>query len=88
MTILSGFLYIKHGRVGTRSEGPDYYLQMADGEVFLQYEERMLWDPDYHLEYFGRRMVEIEGELLEAQKVQVREIKEICETTIPQIYAE
>jgi hypothetical protein len=27
METLKGLVYIKQGRIGTRSEGPDYYLQ-------------------------------------------------------------
>ena len=58
-----GLIYVKHGAVGTRSEGPDYYLQTEKGDLRLQYQERNHWDPDYKLEFYARRMVEIEGKL-------------------------
>ncbi len=60
-----GLLFIKHGRIGTRSEGPDYYIQTSGGDLLLCYEERDLWKPDYHLEFYNRRMVEIIGRINE-----------------------
>ncbi|MBK7537710.1 MAG: hypothetical protein IPI49_20515 [Myxococcales bacterium] len=60
-----GLVYVKHGRVGTRSEGPDYYLQTGRGDLLLHYEQRNLWEPDYKLEFFARQFVEVEGKLTE-----------------------
>lgn len=79
---LAGLLYVKHGRVGTRSEGPDYFLQTSAGDVPLRMAERRPWEPDYRLEYSSRRMVEVSGELVEGTLV-VAEIHGICETRIP-----
>ncbi len=57
MDTFKGLLYVKFGRVGSRSEGPDYYLQTKKGDYDLLYQKRNLWEPDYHLEFYCRRMV-------------------------------
>ncbi|HTX97402.1 MAG TPA: hypothetical protein VME67_22730 [Mycobacterium sp.] len=57
-----GLLYIKHGRLGTKSEGPDYWLQTADGEYLLRFHDRAAWEPDFELEFYNRRIVEVDGE--------------------------
>lgn len=59
---LKGLVYVKHGRVCTRSEGPDYYLQTKDVEYLLVLNERDLWEPDYELEYYCRRICLVTGE--------------------------
>lgn len=56
-----GLVYMKIGRIGSKSEGPDYFLQTAKAEFLLRYEQRNLWMPDYHLEFFNRRMVKVTG---------------------------
>ena len=58
-----GLLYVKHGRIGTKSEGPDYWLQTLDREYLLRIHERKLWAPDFELEFYNRRIVEVEGQL-------------------------
>lgn len=58
-----GLVYVKHGRIGSRSEGPDYYLQTRRGDLVLRYHPRNPWEPDYHLEFFARRMVAVTGTL-------------------------
>ncbi len=83
MATFSGLVFIRHGRVGTRSEGPDYYLQTARRDYVLHYKERPLFEPDYHLEFFSRRMVEVEGKLGSDGIVQVDSIREICVPLIP-----
>ena len=83
MATYKGLIYVKHGRVGTRSEGPDYILQTASGEYPLRYGERHLWEPDYRLEFYVRRMVEIEGELETSNTLQVKHIREILSPLIP-----
>ena len=30
----------------------------------LEYKERDLWEPDYHLEFCSRRMVEVSGKII------------------------
>lgn len=78
-----GLVYVKHGRVGSRSEGPDYYLQTRIGDFILCYEKRYLWKPDYRLEYYCRRIVEVSGEIEEKMIINVKHINEICESLIP-----
>jgi hypothetical protein len=77
-----GLVYVKIGRIGTRSEGPDYYLQTARGEFLLRYQERNLWQPDYHLEFFQRRMVEVSG-TLDDKLITVTAIAEILAPSLP-----
>ena len=83
-----GLVYVKHGRIGSDSEGPDYYLQTFDREYLLEYSDRYLWEPDYYLEFFCRKFVEVTGELDEATKntIKVKSIKEICVGFIPRTY--
>jgi len=58
-----GLLYIKHGRVGTKSEGPDYWLQTFNAEYLLRFHERELFRPDFELEFHNRHIVEVQGDL-------------------------
>ena len=61
-TIFQGLIFIKHGRLGTRSEGPDYFLQTWKRDFLLVYDEkRHPWLPDYYLEFFNRKIVEVTG---------------------------
>jgi len=83
MTKFSGLLYVKHGRVGSKSEGPDYYLQTWRGDYLVRDAERLLWQPDYRLEFFNRRMVEIEGSLADVATIYVARISELHTSTIP-----
>ncbi len=71
---IKGLVYVKHGRIGTRSEGPDYFLQSATGDYSLIYHHRNLWDPDYELEYFCRRIVDVSGEQSEPGVIAVKHI--------------
>jgi hypothetical protein len=86
MATLKGLLYIKHGQVGTKSEGPEYFLQTRKRDFKLIYTERNPWEPDYNLEFYCRKMVEINGELSEGgmpARVLVEKIKEIREPLLP-----
>jgi hypothetical protein len=83
MTNFRGLLYVKHGRVGTRSEGPDYYLQTWRGDLLVRDAERFPWQPDYRLEFFARRMVEIDGILEGDATIRVERIAELQTTTLP-----
>lgn len=83
MLNFKGLVYVKHGRVGSRSEGPDYYLQTVDGDYLLQYQSRLLWQPDYQLEFYCRRMVEVTGVLQGPRVIDVRSIAEILAPTLP-----
>lgn len=83
MAKFCGLLYVKHGRVGSRSEGPDYYLQTWRGEYLVRDAERLPWQPDYRLEFFARRIVEIEGSLVDTATIQVAQISELHTSSIP-----
>jgi len=83
MAKFCGLLYVKQGRVGSKSEGPDYYLQTWRGEYLVRDAERLLWQPDYRLEFFARRMVEIEGSLKDPATICVARIRELHTTTLP-----
>lgn len=83
MAKFRGLLYVKHGRLGSRSEGPDYYLQTWRGEYLVRDSERLLWQPDYRLEFFTRRIVEIDGSLVDPATIRVAQIHELPATTVP-----
>lgn len=82
MASFKGLVFVKHGRVGSRSEGPDYYLQASNGDFLLNFKEREPWKPDYYLEFYCRRMVEVTGEK-EDTIIRVQGINEILGTNIP-----
>src|SRR5690349_21569268 len=77
-----GLVYVKIGRIGSRSEGPDYFLQTAKAELPLKYEKRNPWMPDYHLEFFNRRMVKVTGSF-EDKIFVVKTIDEIVSPGLP-----
>lgn len=83
METFRGLIYVKIGRIGSRSEGPDYFLQTAKAELLLRYEKRNLWMPDYHLEFFNRRMVKVTG-WFEDRIFVVKTIDEILSPGLPQ----
>jgi hypothetical protein len=82
MDTFKGLVYVKHGRVGTRSEGPDYYLQTTRGDFLLRYQQRNPWEPDYRLEFFDHRMVEVTG-ALDDKTITVQGIEEIFAPLLP-----
>ena len=85
LNLYKGLLYVKHGRVGTRMEGPDYYLQTFKGDYLLQYKGRLSCEPDYYLKFYCRKMAEVKGKITENMTIQVEDIHEICnEWYIPQ----
>jgi len=83
MAKFRGLVYVKHGRVGSRSEGPDYYLQTYRGDLLLRMNDRHPWKPDYELEFYGRTMVEIEGTRTGRTTIQVQSIAPILAPRIP-----
>lgn len=82
METFRGLVYVKIGRVGSKSEGPDYFLQTAKADLPLRYEERDLWKPDYHLEFYNRRMVQITGSFDDRTLV-VQTIHELSSPNLP-----
>jgi hypothetical protein len=82
--IFEGLVYVKYERIGSKSEGPDYYLQTWDREFLLKYRDRGPWELDYYLEFFCRKFVEVTGEYdKETNTVKVTTVKEICVEHIP-----
>jgi hypothetical protein len=87
MNTFKGLVYVKYGNVGTKSEGPVYFLQTAQGDVGLEYNVKQAWETDFELEFYGRRMVEVQGEYdAERRLLHVRKggIREILSPNIPQ----
>jgi hypothetical protein len=82
MAKFRGLIYVKQGRVGTRSEGPDYYLQTARAEYLLQLNKRDLWKCDYELEFYCRRIVIVTGDLIEGRMIRASQIGDTDETLI------
>ena len=86
--ILKGLIYIKHGQVGSKSEGPEYHIQTRKADFLLKYDEsRHPWEPDYRLEYYNRMMVEING-VSQDSYVMVKSIYKICSELIPDVPSE
>jgi len=61
--VFKGFLYVKRGRIGMRSEGPDYWLQTSNDEYMLRFHDRLPSEPDFELEFYNRHVVGATGEL-------------------------
>lgn len=83
MAIFKGLLYVKHGAVGTRSEGPIYYLQTRMGDFLLKYNNPPLHLPDFKLEFYCRKMVRVAGKIHQDKIIEVEYIHEICKPFIP-----
>jgi len=81
--IFKGLVYVKHGRVGSRSEGPDYYLQTMQGDYLLHFQNRPPFQPDYHLEFHVRQMVEVSGVLQAPRLIEVQSISQILSSRLP-----
>jgi hypothetical protein len=78
MTTLRGLVFVKQGRIGTRSEGPDYYLQTKELEYPLARKtEDLVFKPDYMLEFYCRKWVEIEGSVMK-KGITIDTIRETC----------
>lgn len=74
MKELSGFLFSKLARIGSKSEGPDYFLQQFDRsaspiveKVIPIHKEVNLWKPDPALQKYLGTEVAIHGHLEEGQ---------------------
>ena len=60
--IFEGYFFAKLERLGSKSEGPEYYLQMMDGKELLVFKKVEAWEEDPVLEEFLGERVEIFGE--------------------------
>lgn len=58
---LSGFLFAKLGQIGTRSEGPAYFLQKWNNEDIPIAKKSLLFRPDPALEPLVGHKVSIKG---------------------------
>ena len=70
----SGLLIAKKERIGTRSEGPEYYLKLKEPNDFGQSEiairkEVQLWQEDPNLHQFLGQNVELKGEPIYSKHV-------------------
>ena len=63
-TTFHGFLFSKLQSIGTRSEGPGYFLQTFDGREIPIIKHASPWQPDPELQRYVGIKVTIEGELL------------------------
>ena len=59
MSTFNGFLFSKLGRIGTKSEGPDYFLQLKDYSEVPIIKKAELWQPDPELQKCLGKKVEI-----------------------------
>lgn len=61
--VYSGYLFAKLGNIGTKSEGPIYYLQQWDGSEVVVIKNGMLWQRDAQLDTHLNTKVTITGAL-------------------------
>jgi len=62
-----GRLFVKTERVGTRSEGPEYYLTLEDGTEIHVIKNANLWEKDPMLQGHVDRDVWISGNVIEGE---------------------
>ena len=63
MDTLNGYLFSKLVNIGTRSEGPIYFLQRFDYKEIIVVKQVNVWDDDPILHRFLNKKVTVEGEL-------------------------
>ncbi|MGD0551492.1 MAG: hypothetical protein ABSB25_02445 [Sedimentisphaerales bacterium] len=63
MGTFDGFLFSKLDAIGTKSEGPVYYLQSFDYRENLVIKQANLWEADPNLQKFLSNKVTIEGQM-------------------------
>ncbi|MHA1234024.1 MAG: hypothetical protein ACTSQL_02935 [Promethearchaeota archaeon] len=72
MDEITGILSVKIARIGTLSEGPDYYIKPLDDYAnrwseILVWNKTHLWENDPGLHKFIDKKVEILGEIIETK---------------------
>lgn len=73
MTELDGFLFSKLGAIGTRSEGPDYFLQLFDFMEIPIVKKVSPWEEDPRLQKHLATKVTLSG-YFEDNRFQYEEI--------------
>ena len=66
MSLFKGFVYSKLHSMGTRSEGPAYFLEVYPPEprdYRIVYKDCFLWQDDPELHKFLAKKVKIDGDL-------------------------
>jgi len=63
MNTLSGYLFSKLMNIGTRSEGPQYFLQQFDYKEIVVIKQAEPWKEDPILHPLLNKKVTVEGEL-------------------------
>lgn len=71
----NGFLYSKLQNVGTRSEGPGYFLQTFDGRDLAIKKHGMLWQHDRTLDVHLGTKVTIHGDFWGRNMIAYRSVK-------------
>ncbi len=71
---IKGLVYVKHGAVGSKSEGPEYHLQSSKSDYRMVLHQRNPWEPDFELEYYSRRIVVVTAEQVEPGLIKVQNI--------------
>jgi len=68
MTKYVGFLFSKLHSIGSRSEGPEYFLQQKNyAEVPVVKGTTLLWKPDPELQKLLGSIVSIQGKMVEGR---------------------
>lgn len=80
MAQFDGYLFSKLALIGTRSEGPAYFLQQWDYGEFLVEKRSYPWKPDPQLHPFLNKKVTITGEIGE-EGIHYYKIKDLAEAT-------
>ncbi|MEI8202531.1 MAG: hypothetical protein WCH34_05935 [Bacteroidota bacterium] len=73
---LKGFLFSKLANIGSKSEGPAYFLQLQNYEEIKIEKKATLWEIDKTLQPFLGKKVEIEGYFVE-HILNYNQVKEI-----------
>lgn len=72
----TGHLFSRTERIGTRSEGPEYYLRLENGREIHVIKKAELWEKDPELQKMIDRKVWISGNLMDGELI-YKEIKRL-----------
>ena len=75
---ITGVLFSRIERVGTKSEGPEYYLRMDDGVEIHILKKANLWQEDPALQEHIDKRVSVSGDLI-GKEMFYKEVKPVDE---------
>lgn len=82
MGTYKGLIYMKHLALGSRNEGPDYWLQTIDRDYQL-HKTSQLPQPDLRFDPLIGHIVEIAGNTYDGGLIEVDSVRDLHASHIP-----